>query len=86
MNNREAFEKHFKECCLPAEFDGFDAQDKTAWKDVMFTVWQASRAQTIDECLRLHESIQVDSWFDAIIESREAYQSALKQLRSKTNE
>ena len=39
--------------------------------------YYASRAQAIDECLQLHESIKVtppdnDEWIDAIIDSREA--------------
>ena len=49
-------------------------------------IWQASRAQAIDECLQLHESIKItppdnDDWIDAIIDSREAYQQAIKQLK-----
>ena len=61
----------------------------------LWIAWKASRAQAIDECLQLHESIKVtplhesikitppdnDDWIDAIIDSREAYQSALKQLK-----
>ena len=59
------------------------------WKEIgemMQLYINAKRAQAIDECLQLHESIKVtppdnDEWIDAIIDSREAYQQAIKQLK-----
>jgi len=96
MSARESFEKWitvFYNNEVPRKLDDgvyIDNDIRTRW-----IAWQASRAQAIDECLQLHESIKVtplhesikitppdnDDWIDAIIDSREAYQQAIKQLK-----
>jgi len=89
MSDREAFEKWLKKKWqLPDGYmpswngKGYSlGREQESWQ-----LWQASRAQAIDECLQLHASIKVtppdnDEWIDAIIDSREAYQQAIKQLK-----
>ena len=94
MSNREAFEKawiNFLDNLTIEQKCEFTIGMTKDINHIKYRIdeprWQASRAQAIDECLELHKSIKVipqiedDAWIDAIIDSREAYQQALKQLK-----